>query len=208
LQFYIIIVLANLLTIFLSQSALINEIVFFNTYSEQLTYDRSMELFERLKMFSWVAYILIPIILLIKISSISLILYIGVFFCNLQERISLNSVFRVVAASEIIFVLAGLTKFLWFYFFAGNYTIIDLNFFYPGSLINLFNPSEVDGFWIFPLQTANLFQLAYVVLLSYGLIKAGNIEESYAVKIVITTYVPALILWILLVMFLSINAKI
>ncbi|MDT8374930.1 MAG: hypothetical protein RQ737_13270, partial [Bacteroidales bacterium] len=71
------IVLVNLLILFLSQTALINEIVFFNTYSEQLTYDRAMEVFSQMRSFSWVSYIITPILLLLKFSVMSVLLYIG-----------------------------------------------------------------------------------------------------------------------------------
>ena len=70
----------NLLFILLSQTALINEIVFFNTYSEQLTYERAMELFSVMKSFAWVSYIISPVLMLLKFSAMSVLLYIGVFF--------------------------------------------------------------------------------------------------------------------------------
>ncbi len=153
LQLFIGIVLANLIIIWLSRSVLINEIVFYNTFSEQLTYDRSLKLFEDLKRFAWISYGFTPIMLLVKFSLVSLVLYIGIVFCNIQDKVSLGSVFKIVIASEIIFVCASLFKFLWFYLFAGNYDLNDLGFFYPLSLINFFKTDEVNRLWIFPLQT-------------------------------------------------------
>jgi hypothetical protein len=186
---------------------LINEIVFYNTYSEQLTYDRSLQLFENLNRISWISYAFTPIILLVKFSLVSLVLYIGVVFCNIQDRVSLGSVFKIVIASEIIFVCAGLFKFLWFYLFAGNYDLNDLGFFYPLSLINFFKTSEITRFWIYPLQTINLFHIVYIISISYGLSKVCAIEKPDSEKIVILSYLPALVLWVALVMFLSIDAS-
>ena len=74
------IILINVVLIWLSQTITINETVFFNTYSEQLTYERSMELFSAMKSFSWVAYLFTPLILVIKFLILSLIIYTGVFF--------------------------------------------------------------------------------------------------------------------------------
>ncbi len=153
------IVLINLLLILLSQATLINEIVFFNTYSEQLTYERSMELFAMMKSYSWTGYILGPLVLILKFSVISLVIYIGVFLTDKHKEISLGKVFTVVIASEVVFILASIIKLLWFIFFAGNYTLSDMRFFYPLSLINLFKQSEVAVYWVYPLQTVNLFQL-------------------------------------------------
>jgi len=208
LQLFIFIVVANVIIIWLSKSVLVNEIVFYNTFSEQLTYDRSLKLFEDLQKVSWISYAFTPIILLIKSSLISLVLYIGIVFCNIQYRISLGSVFKIVIASEIIFVCASLVKFLWFYLFAGNYDLNDISFFYPLSLINFFKSSEVSSIWIFPLQTVNLFQLFYILLLSYGLNRTGRIEKSDSEKVVLIAYIPSLVLWVALIMFLTIDSAI
>ena len=207
LHLFILIVLLNLIIIWLSKSILINETVFYNTYSEQLTYDRAIKLFERMKDISWISYAFTPLLLLIKFSLVSLVLYTGVVFCNLQGKISLGSVFKIVIASEIIFIIAGFFKFLWFYLFAGNYDLNDLGFFYPVSLINLFNRTEVSNLWRYPLQTVNMFHLLYILLLSYGFISLNRINRKESEKIVLLSYLPTLILWVALVMFISIDAS-
>ena len=207
MQLFVGIVLANLVIIWLSKFILINEIVFYNTYSEQLTYDRSLKLFEQLKSLSWISYVLTPIILLIKFTLVSFVLYIGIVFFNKQDKVSLGSVFKIVIASEIVFVFAALVKFLWFYVFAGNYDLNDIGFFYPLSLINIFKSEELARFWIYPLQTVNMFHLIYLLLLSYGLINLCKIEKPDSDKIVLLSYIPALVLWVALLMFLTIDAS-
>lgn len=205
LQLFIIIVLANLILIWLSKNLLINEVVFYNAYSEQLTYDRSLKLFEDLKNLSWISYVFTPVMLLIKFSIISFVIYIGLVFYNIQDKISLGVVFKIIIASEIIFVLAGIIKFIWFYLFAGNYDLNDLGFFYPLSLINFFSRGELNKIWIFPFQTVNLFHLLYIILISFGLNKVCLIAERDSDKIVLLSYVPALFLWVVLIMFLTIE---
>jgi hypothetical protein len=207
LQLFIVIVVANLLIIWLSKSVLINEIVFYNTFSEQLTWDRSIKLFDDMRRLTWIGYAFTPIILLIKFSLVSLVLYTGIVFCNIQDKVSLGSVFKIVVASEIVFVIASLLKFLWFYFFAGNYDLNDLGFFYPLSLINFFKTSEVNKLWIFPLQTVNIFQVIYIISISFGLNKVCKVENPDSDKIVLLSYLPALGLWVTLIMFLTIDAS-
>jgi len=199
------VVLAYLIIIWLSKKTLINEIVFYNTFSEQLTFERSMKLFEDLKRYSWIEYVFAPIMLLIKILLVSLVLYVGVFLFDIQNKVSPGSVFRIVIASEVVFILASLFKFIWFYFFAGNYTLNDLSFFYPLSLINFFRRDEVNSFWIFPLQIINIFQFIYILSLSYGMNKTCEVERSDTEKIVLSTYLPAMVIWVALIMFLSID---
>jgi hypothetical protein len=202
------VVLVNMLFILLSQTALINEIVFFNTYSEQLTYERSMELFSMMKSFSWTSYLLCPLVLIIKFSVVSVVIYIGVFFCDMQKDITMAKVFTVVIACEAVFVLAAAAKLLWFIFFAGNYTLNDMHFFYPLSLVNLFRQAEVAPYWIYPLQTINLFQLAYVIMLSAGLAKLSSVKRDTTDRIVLITYLPAIAMWVVFIVFLTIDAPV
>jgi len=205
---FIGILLANLLIVGLSKVVLINEIVFYNTYSEQLSYDRALRLFEDMNSLAWISYAFIPIMFLIKFSLVSLLLYVGVVFCNIQNRISLGTVFKTVIASEFVFVIGGMLKFLWFYLFAGNYDLNDLGFFYPFSLINFFKTDEVARVWIYPLQTINLFHFAYVFFISYGLYKVGEIGKADSEKVVLLSYLPGLFLWVVFVMFLTIDTVI
>jgi len=201
----LLIVVGNLIIIWLSKSLLINEIVFYNAYSEQLTYDRALQLFEDFKSIAWVSYVISPVILFIKFSLVSLVLYTGIIFKNIQYTVTLGSVFKIVIASEIVFLIAGFIKILWFYLFAGNYNLNDIGFFYPFSLINIFKAAEVEKIWVSPMQTVSLFHLAYLVLLSYGLCKICKIEKSESEKIVLLSYLPALILWVTLIMFLTLD---
>jgi hypothetical protein len=200
------IVLANLFILWLSKTFLMNEMVFYNTYSEQLTYDRALRLFENINKWSWINYVLVPIMLVIKYTLVSIVLYTGVFFCNLHYKISFGSIYKIVIASDVIFLIPGLIKFLWFLFISKDYDLNDLGFFYPLSLINLFKITEVNKIWIYPLQILNLFQFIYVFALSYGLRKVGNISDSESDKIVLSSYLPALALWIVLIMFISIDS--
>jgi hypothetical protein len=202
------IILGNLILLWLSQTVLVNETVFFNTYSDQLTYERSMELFNSLKSYSWTAYLFTPLLLLVKFSVLTLVIYIGVFFGDLQKEITIGSVFTVVIASEVILIIASATKLLWFSFFAGNYTLDEMGFFYPLSLINLFGQSEVAAYWVYPLQVVNLFQIFYFLMLSAGLSKLCPVSRAATDRIIVTTYFPAGALWVALIMFLTINASI
>jgi hypothetical protein len=205
LHIFISIVLFNLLLIWLSNTLLINEIVFYNAFSNQLTYDRSIALFENMNRYSWIGYLITPVMLLLKYTFVSLVIYSGAVVYNVHNKISLGSIFKIVIASDFVFIIAGILKFLWFVFLAGNYDFNDLSFFYPLSLINLFKKSEVGKMWIYPMQLVNVFQVLYVLSISFGLNKICSLEKSSSEKIVMVSYLPALILWIALIMFLTID---
>jgi hypothetical protein len=202
---FLSIVLINLVIIWVSRNLLINEDVFYSTFSEQLTYERSIMMYDDLKKISWVGYVIYPLILLIKVSLVSVIIYVGIFFFGNQDNFTLGSVFKVVLASEIAFILASLIKFCWFCFIDKDYNINDMNFFYPLSLINFFRRSEIMKIWIYPLQTVNLFHLLYILLLSLGLNKVCLIGKPESEKIVLASYIPVIILWNVIIMFLLID---
>ncbi len=204
IRLYFIILLLYLLTMLFSQS-LVDETVYFNTYSEQLTFDRAVDLYHSMMSLSWVGYALFPFIILLKVLAVSMIIYTGVLLLNRNRQLTLGTVIRVVTGSEVIFVIAGVMKALWFCFFAENYTLYDLNFFYPFSLANMFKPDEVSALWIFPLQTVNLFNILYLLLLAYGIRVPGNMERTLSDRIVAGTYLPALVLWVAFIMFLSVS---
>jgi hypothetical protein len=204
---FVLIVVSDLIILWLSKSLLIDGDIFYNTYSEQLSYERSLSLFNDLKRISWIGYIITPIGMVIKFAVISSVLYIGAFFCDLHDEISFRDIFGVVVASEAVFIIANISKFLWFYFSDGNYDLNDIGFFYPLSLSNLFKYSEVDKIWIFPLQVLNFFQFIYILLLSYGLYLQTGIRKSSAEKIVLISYLPGLIIWLAFIMFLSIDTS-
>ena len=160
-----------------------------------------------MKSFAWVSYIITPILMLLKFSTISVLIYIGVFFNDFHKELTLGKIFKVVIISELVFITASITKLLWFIFFAGNYTLDDMGFFYPLSLINLFHRSEVASYWIYPLQTVNIFQVLYILIMVLGLSRVGSLKKEVADRIVLGTYVPAIAIWIALIMFLTIDVQ-
>jgi hypothetical protein len=72
---------------------------------------------------------------------------------------------------------------------------------------NLFSQSEVDKIWIFPLQILNIFQIIYILLLSYGLYVQTGIQQAKAEKAVLVSYLPGLVIWVTLIMFLTIGSS-
>jgi hypothetical protein len=205
LNTYLFIISGNLLLLWLFQYFLINEIVFYNTYSEQLTYERSLALFERLKSLSWIGYVFVPVELTIKFFLVSVVLYAGIFLCNLHQKINFSKIFGVVIASEVVYLIAGIIKLFRFMFFADNYDLNDLQFYFPLSLAGLFSWSEVEKFWVPALQSLNLFQIGYILLLSTGIRIKSGIPGNSAEKAVMISYLPGLIFWIALIMFLSVD---
>ncbi|WP_438964897.1 hypothetical protein [Flavobacterium sp.] len=159
------------------------------------------------------SYSIIPIFLIIKTAIIASILYISCFFYK-RIKITFKQLFNLVVKAEFVFLIVGIVKIVWFYFFQINYTLEDLQYFYPLSALNIVGYKGLDAWFIYPLQVLNLFELAYWLVLAYYIGKIAsptkNLEArknpmDFGLKIVATSYGSALLLWVVVVMFFTLN---
>jgi len=175
-----------------------------NTLSLQLT-DRQIEnYFELQKNWQWISYSIIPLFLLLKSVFIATVLYIGTFFFS-KNNITFKNILNCVIQAEFVFLLVPVLKIIWFYFFQTNYTLEDIQYFYPISALNITGYQGLDPWLIYPLQVLNLFELAYIIYLSYQIGQLTQTNTDNGLKIVGYSYVPALFLWVTVVMFFTLN---
>ncbi len=183
------------------------------SFSDNFTLEQINYIFDFKKKIEWISYIISPMYLTFKIFIISNIIYIGLFFLNMKN-ISFKDVFNKILIAEFIFLLVPIFKILWFYFSQTNYTLQDLQYFYPLSALNIIGYQGLDVWFIYPLQTLNLFELAYWFLLAYYVGKIASPTKSidekkypidFGLKIVASSYGSALLLWVVVVMFFTLN---
>lgn len=201
---FLILVFYFLVISVLSNHLLLSNILFYDTFSEQLTIEKIDKLISFINKWKWLGYVFIPIIYLLKFSLISLVLLIGFFF--IDKKVSFSLLFKAVMLAEIPFLLIPLIKLFWFLFIQTQYTFNDLQYFYPLSALQLFDIKSLQTWQIYPLQLLNMFELVYWVLLAYWLKRLLNITLTKGMEIVIGSYGTSLLLWIVFITFLSLNA--
>ena len=163
-----------------------------------------------LKKWRLISQLFLPFLILIKVTIIGIILYIGTFFYS-KTKVTFKQLFDAVVKAEFVFLGVGVLKIVWFYFFQTNYTLEDLQYFYPLSALNIVGYKGLDNWFIYPLQTLNLFELAYWLLLAYFIGKLAFTEKDkgkpmdLGFKIVASSYGSALLLWVVVVMFFTLN---
>lgn len=178
--------------------------------SEQLTFKQIEKYIHFQEKWTWVTYIFIPIFILIKTILIANILYIGIFFYS-KEKVTFIQLWNVTIKGEFIFLIVGVLKIIWFYFFQTNYNLEDLQYFYPLSALNIIGYKGLETYFIYPFQVLNLFELFYILLLGFYVgkltytTKEKGKSMDFGLKIVASSYVPALFLWVALVMFFTLN---
>ncbi|MEY3501339.1 MAG: hypothetical protein RL308_3012, partial [Bacteroidota bacterium] len=199
----LLIILLILLTEFTNKILDINDLLY-STLVEKLTNQQIENLMDFQNNWAWVSYLIIPFFLLIKISFIATVLYVGTFFYS-KIKVPFKQLWDIVLKSEFVFLLVSVFKIIWFYFFQTNYTLEDLQYFYPLSALNIIGYKGLEPWFIYPFQILNLFEFAYWLILSYYIGKATETNMDNGFKIVATSYGPALFLWVAVVMFFTLN---
>ncbi|MEO6176514.1 MAG: hypothetical protein ABIP27_15290 [Flavobacterium circumlabens] len=175
----------------------------YNSLSEQLTSQQVENFLGFQKKWQWVGYIFIPIFLLIKTSIIATIVYIGLFFFN--KNFNFKSLWNITLKAEFVFLLVPIFKTIWFYFFQPNYNLQDIQNFYPLCALNIVGYKDLETWFVYPFQTLNLFELAYIIYLGYQIGQLTGTNTDRGLKLVAYSYVPALLLWVVTIMFFTLN---
>lgn len=174
-------------------------------YSEQLAEEQIKQLLESQEKRSWIAYVIIFLLILIRTSLVALCLSIGVFFYEENKELKFKNLFKITLLGEFVLILVGYVKFVYFYFIKTDYTLQDIQQFYPFSYTNFLNVEKIEPWLIYPLQTINLFEITYFFVLVYGLHKLLKNKYAKSFEIVAVSYGTGLVIWLGLVMFLTLN---
>lgn len=204
-QLFICVVLLFISSVILSKNILLTKELIVNFYSEQIAQEQIEKVLKTQKKWEWVGYAIIPIIVLIRSSLVTMCLSIGIFFYNMEHNFKFKQFFRIALIGEFVLVLVGFFKLGYFYFIKTEYTLQDLQQYYPLSYINFLDITKIEPWLIYPLQTVNLFEIAYFFVLVYGLWKLLKNKFSKSFEIVAVSYGSGLVIWLGLVMFFTLN---
>lgn len=185
------------------QYTLISDTLYYNFFSNQLSYEKIEDIIVQGKKWQWLSYIAVPILLLFKLSLITTCLALGFFFTS--NRFNFKVFFNIAVFAELIFLLPILIKLLWFLFVQTDYDLNDLTLFYPLSALNLVDTETLPRYWLAPLQMLNLFEVTYWFLLAHGVADATGFSVKRSFGLVMSSYGVGLLLWVVLVMFLTIT---
>lgn len=187
----------------------INEQLYFNTFSEQLSSGKIESIFSMGKKYGWVSFLLIPLFLLIRIFFTSTFLYIGTYFSEI--KIDFSKLFKVALIADFIYILSGVVKLLVLVLFKNVSTLQDLQY-TPLSIMSLFDVNAVDPVFAYSLSLLNVFELFYFLTLAALLVIAIKeskqlqpIKYGKSLQLVTSSYGSGLLIWVLLVMFVSLN---
>jgi hypothetical protein len=188
---------------YIVQTFLFTENVIYNSYAEQLSFDRIEEIIDEQNKYSWIGYSIIPILLAIKFFLVACCLVVGTLFFDL--KLKFGQAFKVALLADVVFIVPMLIKIFWFMVIQQDYTLQDLQMFSPLSVLNLMDTKNIGVLWLYPLQLLNIFELVYILLLGFWVYQFGAKSFEKGLNMVLSSYLPALFIWIVLVMFVTLN---
>lgn len=185
------------------QHLLVSDSLYYNSLGDQLSYERIRILIVQGERWKWLGHVLVPVIYSIKLSlvasAMSLVSYLT------TNRFHFKHFFGAAIFGELVFLLPVLIKLFWFLFIQTDYTLQDLSIFYPLSVLNITGTENIPSYLLYPLQTLNLFEIVYWFLLAYGVADATGFPIKRSFGLVMSSYGVGLLLWVVLVMFLTIT---
>lgn len=188
---------------YLQHLFLINDQLYYNSLSNQLSYDSIDKMLAFQKKWQWLSYCAIPLLYFFKFLLISCCLLCGSIFFD--AKLKFSDAFKISILSDIVFVIPVILKVVWFAFLHKQYTLEDIQHFSPLSVVNFFDPKSVSALWYYPLQSINVFEVLYIFVLGFWIYKFENKNYEKGLRLAVSTYLPGLFIWIILVMFLTIN---
>lgn len=192
-------------SLFITSKYIITVDVLYNSFSDQLIKEQFLKLLDNQKKFEWLKYIFAPIIILCRSFLVASCLNMGVFLFNTRIEVSFKKIFKIALLGEFIFILAEYTKIAYFLIFKNDYLLDDVQKFFPLSAINITGYNGLDIWWIYPLQILNLFELTYWIILAFLIGEIIKKDINRGLSIVASSYGVGLLIWVVAIMFLTLN---
>jgi hypothetical protein len=149
------------------QTQVLTDDVYYYSLGRQVNPDKLNAFLQGQHRMSLVSYMFIPVILLLKATLVAFCLLTGLLLTS--RNCPFTTLFRIALFAESAFVAGTLLKLLLLAFSHDVESLGQYISFAPLSLYSLFNASAVPSWLSYPLQTMDVFQAGYVVLLAIGL---------------------------------------
>lgn len=202
LLFGILCLLVILIT-YLTSNMLISDELYFTHFGEQMTFEQINSLLDFQYKNQWISYMIIPVVYLIKFMLVAIVLLTGSIFYNI--KITFKKLFQIALVAEFLFFVPSFIKLVWFLLVNTDYELIDLQSFYPLSLLNLTNVGSLPQWLLYPLQLVNVFEIIYWFLLAYGISLVARERLTKMLGLVASSYGVGLFVWVIFITFLTIN---
>jgi len=182
----------------------------FNFLSKDYPSEVAKNYLESQKKWWWVSYAVTPLLIGIKVLMVTFCLnFIKLLDVEGLEKVKFSDFLFLALIAEFVFVIAGFYKFVNFHWIDTDYTLEDLQTYYPISLINIREYISTEKWLAYPLQLVNLFELFYWGFLAWGIYELSDqkLKPFKSFGLVFLTYGVGLIFWTGVVCFMILNSQ-
>lgn len=204
-ELFTYIILVNFLFILLAKYLLNEEELIIESYREYFGNNDIEKLITFHKKWEWLGYAIIPLTILIRSCLVTFCLSIGMFFYDMENKLKFKQFFRIALFGEFVLMFIGFVKIFYFLLIKTEYTLEDIQQYYPLSYINFLDIKNLEPWLIYPLQTINLFEIGYFFVLVYGIHNLLQNKYWKSFEMVAVSYGTGLAIWVGFVMFLTLN---
>lgn len=141
-----------------------------------------------------IQYLSIPLFLTWKFIWTTLFLWIGCFMFG--YRLHFNKLYKLIMLMEILFFLPEILKIIWFTVFFSDPDYNDYMAFYPFSLMNFVDYTQIDPKWHYPLKSLNIFEILYWPIMILGIYFLSGKSLKISTYIVSSSYIFFFIIWL------------
>lgn len=188
-----------------SRYLLVNDELYYASLTNQMTDEQIRQMLAVNKEWIWFSYALLLALLVVKLFVIAAILAVGYYI--MTTRWELRPFLRTAIIAEFVMLLPAVTKLGWFGLVQPSYNLNDLLNFGPLSLGSMVKLDATESWLRYPLQTASLFEVAYCLVLMLGAHQLAQLRWRQAARLVGFSYLPALLVWVVIVMFISVSTS-
>lgn len=209
LIFFIIIILSFLL-LYINSNFVATDSKIFNFLSKDYPSEVAKNYLESQKKWWWVSYAVTPLLIGIKVLMVTFCLnFIKLLDLEGLEKVKFSDFLFLALIAEFVFVIAGFYKFVNFHWIDTDYTIEDVQTYYPISLFNIREYISTEKWLAYPLQLVNLFELFYWGFLAWGIYELSDqkLKPFKSFGLVFLTYGVGLIFWTGVVCFMILNSQ-
>ncbi len=152
--------------------------------------------------YDWVAYIISPLLVTVKMFFIAGLLYTGSIFLDL--KIKFKNFWHIVLVSEFV-TIAYIFLRLALLYYHNFQTLEEIQGFMPFSVYSVTDKDSIPQYLSPLFSSLNLFELLYWVVLSMMLKPLLKASFAKSVGFVAKTYGMGLVLWITFLTFLMVH---
>jgi len=190
---------------FLSVQYIFTEELYYRSLSDQLTQQNIENLLGITSQYWWIDYLLTPVLLTFKVSYTTICISIGIILSNIEFKF--KTIFKVALLAEVVFVIGQILHIVNLSFHSGTLTLETVSNYYPLSVLSYFGAENVVQWLQYPLQTLNLFEVVYMVVIGWLLSKQWKEDFMESLAVVVPSYATGLLLWLVFVTFIMLQVS-